>query len=88
MTSFSRRGTNRVRYPSLVLKGTVTSPDTPSDPETPVPAPDTSQELTAHGYRITVDDGRDTFYAIRLSEPDSDTAWIMSDTVRSPREMR
>lgn len=66
----------------------MTPSDSPSDIDNALPAPDTSQELTARGYRITVDDGRDSFFAICLGEPDSDTAWIMSDTVHSPEEMR
>ncbi|WP_459810385.1 hypothetical protein [Halopiger thermotolerans] len=66
----------------------MTPPESPPDAENALPAPDTGQELTSRGYRITVDDGRDSFYAIYLGEPGSDTAWIMSDTVRSPKEMR
>ncbi|AFO58847.1 MULTISPECIES: hypothetical protein [unclassified Natrinema] len=49
---------------------------------------DESQPLTSRGYRITVDDGRDSFFAICLEEPDSETAWIMSDTVRTLDGMR
>ncbi|MFA9418046.1 hypothetical protein [Natrinema sp. HArc-T2] len=45
------------------------------------------QALVSRGYRITVDDGRDSFFAICIEEPDSETAWIMSDTVRSLEEM-
>jgi len=41
------------------------------------------QALVSRGYQITVDDGRDSFFAICIEEPDSETAWIMSDTVRS-----
>ncbi len=44
--------------------------------------------LTAEGYRITVDDGRESFYALSLTEADNDAAWLMSDTVRSLAEMR
>jgi len=44
--------------------------------------------LTGRGYRITVDDGRDSFFALCLEEPDSETAWIVSDTVRSLDSMR
>ena len=43
--------------------------------------------LVSRGYRITVDDGRDSFYAICIEEQDSETAWIMSDTVRSLEDM-
>ena len=51
-------------------------------------ASDDRPALTSRGYRITVDGGRSTFYAIRIGEPDSDTAWIMSDTVRSLDDVR
>jgi len=44
--------------------------------------------LTSSGYRITVDDGRESFFALSIEEPDSETAWIMSDTVYSLDEMR
>lgn len=57
----------------------MTSPESPSVEEAP---------LTSRGYRITVDDGRETFYAISIEEPDTEDAWIMSDTVRSLSEMR
>jgi hypothetical protein len=49
---------------------------------------DEDQELTSSGYRITVDEGRESFFAICIEEPDSETAWIMSDTVRSLEEMQ
>ncbi|WP_226481566.1 hypothetical protein [Natrinema amylolyticum] len=49
---------------------------------------DEGRTLTSRGYRITVDDGRDSFFAICLEEPDSETAWIMSDTVRTLDDMR
>ncbi|UHQ95991.1 hypothetical protein [Natrinema halophilum] len=49
---------------------------------------DEGRTLTSRGYRITVDDGRDSFFAICLEDPDSDTAWIMSDTVRSVEDMQ
>jgi len=44
--------------------------------------------LTSRGYHITVDEGRDSFYAISIEDPKSEDAWIMSDTVRSLDEMR
>ncbi|MFD1562497.1 hypothetical protein ACFR99_02805 [Haloarchaeobius amylolyticus] len=53
----------------------------------PEPCAGEEQALVSRGYRITVDDGRDSFYAICLEEPDSETAWLMSDTVRSLEEM-
>lgn len=54
----------------------------------PESSPDRSRALVSRGYRITVDEGRESFFAICLEEPDSDTAWLMSDTVRTPEEMR
>lgn len=55
-------------------------------------APDASEAsrptLTSEAYHITVDGGRDSFYALSIEREDSDTAWIMSDTVRSLAEMR
>ena len=56
-----------------------------SSPESPSDEP---SALTSRGFRITVDDGRDSFFAVCIEEPGSDTAWIMSDTVRSLDEMR
>lgn len=47
-----------------------------------------SQSLTSEAYHITVDDGRDSFYALSIEREDSETAWLMSDTVRSLDEMR
>ncbi|MFC4249097.1 hypothetical protein ACFOZ7_19560 [Natribaculum luteum] len=46
------------------------------------------EALISRGYRITVDEGRDSFFAICLEEPGSETAWIMSDTVRTLEDMR
>ncbi len=45
-------------------------------------------ELASSGYRITVDDGRDSFFAICIEDPNNETAWIMSDTVHSLEKMR
>jgi hypothetical protein len=53
----------------------------PADPENADP-------LTSSAYHITVDDGRDSFYALSIERKDSETAWLMSDTVRSLDEMR
>lgn len=56
------------------------------------PADSTDSErpysLTSEAYHITVDDGRDSFYALSIEREDCDTAWIMSDTVRGLDEMR
>ena len=54
----------------------------------PESAPVAGPALTSRGYHITVDDGRDSFYAISIEEPDEDDAWIMSDTVYSLDAMR
>ena len=51
-------------------------------------SPNGGKPLTSRGYRITVDKGRDSFFAICLEELDSETAWIMSDTVRTLEEMQ
>ena len=69
---------NRTRYPRESLKTGVTSPDSASGEE---------HALVSRGYRITVDDGRDSFFAICIEDPDRETAWLMSDTVRSLEEM-
>lgn len=47
-----------------------------------------SGRLTSHGYHITVDDGRDSFFALSIEDPNDETAWLMSDTVRSLDAMR
>lgn len=39
--------------------------------------------LTSEAYHITVDEGRDSFYALSIEREESDTAWLMSDTVVS-----
>ncbi|WP_323677171.1 hypothetical protein [Halorubellus sp. PRR65] len=54
----------------------------------PESAPVAGPVLTSEGYHITVDDGRDSFYAISIEEADEDDAWIMSDTVYTLDEMR
>lgn len=43
--------------------------------------------LRTEGYRITLDGGRDSFFALSMEEVDSETAWLMSDTVRSLEAM-
>jgi hypothetical protein len=55
---------------------------------TPESASVHGEPLTSSGYRITLDDGRESFYAISIEEAGNDDAWIMSDTVRSLDEMR
>jgi len=54
----------------------------------PETAPVDGPALTSQGYHITVDDGRDSFYAISIEDPDVDDAYVMSDTVYSLDEMR
>jgi len=54
----------------------------------PETAPVGGPALTSRGYHITVDDGRDSFYAISIEDPDVDDAYVMSDTVYSLDEMR
>lgn len=49
---------------------------------------DPAPPLTCEAYRITVDDGRESFFAASIEEADSETAWIMSDTVHSLEAMR
>ncbi|WP_436923389.1 hypothetical protein [Halosimplex amylolyticum] len=44
--------------------------------------------LTTDAYHVTVDDGRDSFFALSIEREDSETAWLMSDTVVSLSEMR
>ena len=44
--------------------------------------------LTSSGYRITVDEGRDAFYALCIEDPDHDEMWLMSDTVRDLQDAR
>lgn len=53
--------------------------------ETPI---EESPALISSGYRITVDEGRESFYALSMEEPENETAWIMSDTVYSLEAMR
>lgn len=39
--------------------------------------------LTSQAYRITLDDGRVSFFALSIEDPENEDAWLMSDTVRS-----
>lgn len=49
----------------------------PAESNTPVePA-----SLQSHSYRITVDDGRDSFFALSIEDGSNEDAWLMSDTV-------
>ncbi|MFW5963499.1 MAG: hypothetical protein ACOCQM_01440 [Natronomonas sp.] len=51
-------------------------------------ATDESDGLVGRGYRITVDEGRESFFALSIEDPARESAWLMSDTVRSLEEMR
>ncbi|WP_430505787.1 hypothetical protein [Haloparvum sp. PAK95] len=51
-------------------------------------AADLPAAVTSEGYRITTDGDDETFFALCIEEPDSDDAWIMSDTVRGLDGMR
>ncbi|WP_167768366.1 hypothetical protein [Haloarcula amylovorans] len=55
----------------------------------PTPA-DTAraEELTSRAYRITVDEGRDSFDALSIESAEREGAWLISDTVRSLEAMR
>ena len=44
--------------------------------------------MTSSGYRITLDEGRDAFYALCIEDPDHDGMWLMSDTVRDLQDAR
>lgn len=46
------------------------------------------QPITSRAYHITVDDDRDSFFALSIEREGSETAYLMSDTVRSLDEMR
>lgn len=46
------------------------------------------ESLSSRGYHITIGDGHDSFFALCISERDSETAWLMSDTVCSLDSMR
>ncbi|WP_306058289.1 hypothetical protein [Natronococcus wangiae] len=44
--------------------------------------------LRSRSYRITVDDGRDSFFALSIEDAANDDAWLMSDTVLALETMR
>jgi hypothetical protein len=54
----------------------------------PESAPVEGATLTSRGFHITVDDGRDSFYAISIEDPENDDAWLMSDTAHALEGMR
>lgn len=49
---------------------------------------DEGTSITSSAYRITVDEGRDSFFALCIENPTRETAWLMSDTVSSLEELR
>ena len=53
----------------------------------PTPADD-RRELRSEAYHITVDDGADSFCALSIEAPDTDGAWLISDTVTALEPMR
>ena len=56
---------------------------TPAEPPSP-----NGEPLASRGYQISVDGGRDSFFALQIEDPDEEDAWILSDTVRSLDDMR
>lgn len=55
-----------------------------------LPEPDSAsrRSLTSRAYRITVDGGRDSFFALSIEEPGNDDAWLASDTVHALENRR
>ena len=49
---------------------------------------DEGASITSSAYRITVDEGRDSFFALCIEDSTRETAWLMSDTVSSLEESR
>jgi hypothetical protein len=50
--------------------------------------PSRAGRLQSRGYRITVDDGRDSFFALSIEDAANEDAWLMSDTVLELDAMR
>ncbi|WP_195893010.1 hypothetical protein [Halopiger djelfimassiliensis] len=44
--------------------------------------------LRSRSYRITVDDGRESFFALSIEDVTSEHAWLMSDTVVALENIR
>ena len=72
--------TNHARYASESLSPGVTATEYDADGRPP--------PLDSEGYRITVDDGRESFFALCLEDPDREDAWLMSDTVHALDNVR
>jgi hypothetical protein len=47
-----------------------------------------AESLTSRAYRISVDDGRESFDALGIEGDDPDTEWLISDTVVALENMR
>jgi len=82
-----RRDTDRARRTEIdcLFSGsprvvTVTSAE-PSEPEW-------TRSLTSRAYRITVDDGQESFFALSIEQEDDEGAWIISDTVVALENVR
>ncbi|WP_225335486.1 hypothetical protein [Halomicrobium urmianum] len=56
---------------------------TTSGPGTPETA-----ELRSRSFQITVDGGRDSFFALSIEDETNEDAWLMSDTVRALENVR
>lgn len=71
---------NRAGYTRSGDTRSVTFPESePTDRHVP---------LASHAYRITLDDGRETFDALEVFDDRSPEAYLMSDTVCSLERMR
>lgn len=55
---------------------------------TPAEPSPNGESLASRSYKITVDQDRDSFFALQIEEVDNDEAWLLSDTVRSLENMR
>lgn len=76
----SQFGPDRLSYTRRFPRACVV----PAEPN----APDRIDALCSRSYRITVDDGRDSFYALSIEDPEREEAWLMSDTVYALESMR
>ncbi|WP_277553822.1 hypothetical protein [Halobaculum limi] len=56
--------------------------------ETEIESADRHLSLSSRAYRITVDDGRETFDALEIHDETRPEAYLMSDTVHSLESMR
>ena len=45
-------------------------------------------QLESRSYRITVDGGRESFFALSIEDASNDDAYLMSDTVVALENMR